>query len=61
MSSTGSRHLGRRRLAAATAFVLVLAVAVGTLIRVVKDPGRVLLELVTQPTATAFVQDGYGG
>jgi diacylglycerol kinase family enzyme len=42
----GSAPTASRRLAAIVAILLVAAVVVGTLVRVVSDPGRVLIELI---------------
>ena len=46
MSTTGGTHGGSRRLAAIAAILLILAVVIGTLVRFVDDPLRVIAELV---------------
>ncbi len=46
MSASEGTHRGLRRLAAIAAIVMVLAVVVGTVIRVVEDPLRVIAELL---------------
>jgi diacylglycerol kinase family enzyme len=46
MGRSSERPSGSRRLAAISALVVVVAVAVATVVRVVSDPGRVVLELL---------------
>jgi len=46
VSATDGTHRGSRRLAAIAAILLMLAVVIGTLVRVVDDPLRVIAELV---------------
>jgi diacylglycerol kinase family enzyme len=46
MSVATGTHRGRRRLAAFGAILIIVAVALGTLVRIVSDPVRVLTELV---------------
>ena len=46
MSGSAARPSGLRRLAAIVAILVIAAVAVVTLVRVVSDPGRVVVELV---------------